>query len=277
MDVQSLAELADVRSAAKATVAAVMAGIRAIRPGVSQRSVEVAVEDACWKQGAHGSSFWPWAMAGINGVFPKPFTSMTLYDHLNGIMNAGDLVRLDVGCEWNYYGGDLGRTCRCRAVTAPISARSGTSLSPHIMRAQNRCGREPPRIRSLRAWRSELLRQRQSARSSLAKQAIEEWSKREKVRYWQIHTINLDEGRVGGPLRAGTTIAFEPITSIGGQGYYLEDMFLVTKEGAELLTPGRPLFRGRNRSRDASLGHRRSEPPCVSMRFCWVQPANPHA
>ncbi len=240
MDVQSPAELADVRSAAKATVAAVMAGIHAIRPGVSQRSVEVAVEDACWKQGAHGSSFWPWAMAGINGVFPKPFTSMTLYDHLNGIMNAGDLVRLDVGCEWNDYGGDLGRT-------VPVSGRYGTDQREiwNIFVSAYHAGAKSLREGATQDqvfefWRSELLRQRQSARSSLAKQAIEEWSKRENVRYWQIHTVNLDEGHVGGPLRAGTTIAFEPIASIGGQGYYLEDMFLVTKEGAELLTPGVP-------------------------------------
>jgi len=44
----------------------------------------------------------------------------------------------------------------------------------------------------------------------------------------------------GGPLRAGTTIAFEPIASMEGQGFYLEDMFLITKDGAELLTPGVP-------------------------------------
>jgi Xaa-Pro aminopeptidase len=240
MDVQSPAELADLRSAAKATVAAVMAGIHAIRPGVSQRSVEVAVEDACWKEGAHGSSFWPWAMAGINGVFPKPFTSMTLYDHLNGIMNAGDLVRLDVGCEWNYYGGDLGRT-------VPVSGRYSADQREiwNIFVSAYHAGAKSLREGATQdqvfeVWRAELLRQRQTARSSLAKQAIEEWSKREKVPYWAIHTVNLDEGHVGGPLRAGTTIAFEPIASIGGQGYYLEDMFLVTKEGAELLTPGVP-------------------------------------
>jgi Xaa-Pro aminopeptidase len=52
--------------------------------------------------------------------------------------------------------------------------------------------------------------------------------------------MNLTEGAVPGPLQAGTTIAFEPIASIGGQGYYLEDMFLVTKDGADLLTPGVP-------------------------------------
>lgn len=110
MDVQSAAELRDLRAAAKSTVAAVMAGMHVIRPGASQRSVESAVEDACWKAGAHGASFWPWAMAGENSVLPKPFYSFARYDHLNVTLKTGDLMRLDVGCEWNHYGGDLGRT-----------------------------------------------------------------------------------------------------------------------------------------------------------------------
>ncbi len=36
-------------------------------------------------------------------------------------------------------------------------------------------------------------------------------------------------------------IAFEPIVSIDDWGFYLEDMFLIAKEGAEGLTPGLPL------------------------------------
>jgi Xaa-Pro aminopeptidase len=47
-------------------------------------------------------------------------------------------------------------------------------------------------------------------------------------------------GHPQGPLRANTTIAFEPIASVDGQAFYLEDMFLITKDGAELLTPGVP-------------------------------------
>ncbi|MGD0135795.1 MAG: M24 family metallopeptidase, partial [Bryobacteraceae bacterium] len=139
-----------------------------------------------------------------------------------------------------YYGGDLGRT-------VPVSGRYSADQREiwnifvsayHAGTKSLRAGATQDQV--FEVWRAELLRQGQSARSSLAKQAIEEWSKREKVPYWAIHTVNLDEGHVGGPLRAGTTIAFEPIASIGGQGYYLEDMFLVTKEGAELLTPGVP-------------------------------------
>jgi Xaa-Pro aminopeptidase len=108
MAVQSADEIDALRSAAKATVTAVMAGMRAIRPGVSQRSVEAVVEDTCWKERAHGSAFSPWAMSGDNAVFPRPFTSLARYDHLDQTMRSGELVRLAVGCEWNHYTRGLG-------------------------------------------------------------------------------------------------------------------------------------------------------------------------
>lgn len=64
--VQSAQEIAALRSAAKATVTAFMAGLRTIKPGTSQRSVEAVVEHTCWNEGAHGTSFWPWAMSGAD-------------------------------------------------------------------------------------------------------------------------------------------------------------------------------------------------------------------
>lgn len=240
MGVQSPREIVALRAAARATVSAVMVGMRAIRPGVSQRSVEAAVENTCWNAGAHGSSFWPWVMAGENSVFPRPFASLIRYDHLNVVMRPGDLVRLDVGCEWEHYQGDLGRT-------VPVSGKYSDDQREtwNIFVAAYQAG-----VKSLRegitvdqvfdTWRAELLRHRESAKSALAQHAIDSWSQRENVRYWQLHTINLDAGHVGGPLRAETTIAFEPIASIDGQSFYLEDMFLITKDGAELLTPGVP-------------------------------------
>ena len=99
--------------------------MRAIRPGVHQRAVEAVVENACWTAGAHGSAFWPWAMAGANAIMPRPFVSEGLYDHLDTVMQPGELVRLDVGCEWNHYGGDLGRLCQSRATTQTSNAKHG--------------------------------------------------------------------------------------------------------------------------------------------------------
>jgi len=238
--VQSVEEIAALRSAAKSTVAALMAGIGAVKPGSSQRSVESVVEDACWRAGAHGSSFWPWAMGGDNAVFPHPFTSFGRYDHLNSILRPGDLVRLDVGCEWDHYQGDLGRTVPVSAHFDPDQRELWT-----IFVAAYQAGAKVLRAgvtidQVFDAWRKELVNHRRSATSSLAQRAIESWSHRSQVPFWQVHTSNLATGTPVGPLRAGTTINFEPIASIDGQGFFLEDMYLITVTGAELLTPGVP-------------------------------------
>ena len=240
MTVQSDDEIAALRAAGKATVAALMAGIRVVKPNVSQRMVESVVEDACWRAGAHGSSFWPWAMGGENAVFPRPFTSLGRYDHLNSILRSGELLRLDVGCEWDHYQGDLGRT-------VPVSGHFDADQRElwSIFIAAYQAGAKTLRAgvtvdQVFDAWRNELVSHRASAKGSLARHAIESWSNRNQVPFWQIHTSNLSTGSPVGPLRAGSTINFEPIASIDGQGFFLEDMYLITATGAQLLTPGVP-------------------------------------
>ena len=240
MTVQSDDEIAALRAAGQATVAALRAGIRAVRPGSSQRMVESIVEDACWRAGAHGSSFWPWAMGGENAVFPRPFTSLGRYDHLNSVLRSGELLRLDVGCEWDHYQGDLGRTI-------PVSGHFDIDQRElwTIFVAAYQAGAKMLRAgvtvdQVFDAWQKELVSHRGSAKGSLARRAIESWSNRNQVPFWQIHTSNLSTGSPTGPLRAGTTINFEPIASIDAQGFFLEDMYLITATGAELLTPGVP-------------------------------------
>jgi Xaa-Pro aminopeptidase len=240
MEVQDPEEIASLRSAAKATTAALMAGMRAIRPDVSQRGVEAVVTRACWERGAHGNSFWPWAMSGENAVFPRPFFSMTRYDHLDHRMRAGDLVRLDVGCEWNHYGGDLGRT-------VPVSGHYDEAQRElwTIYVAAYKSGVKVLRAGSstdqvFDAWRQELVSHRQSAKNALAQHAIDLWSDRKNVPFWQIHTTNLVAGYPSEPFRDGVIVNYEPIASVDGQGFFLEDMYLLSKEGAELLTPGVP-------------------------------------
>ena len=240
MAVQDADEIASVRAVAKSTVAAITAGMRAIRPGVSQRIVESAVESACWANDAHGSNFWPWVMSGENGVFPKPLASLAAYDHLNREMQPGELVRLDVGCEYNHYLGDLGRT-------VPVSGRytdeqrETWNIFVAAYRKAASTFREGVKIEEVYdAWAEELLAHRATAKTPLAQHAIDSWSKRDNVPFWQIHTSNLVAGWPPDPLPAGVTINFEPIASIDGQGFFLEDMYIIRKEGAELLTPGVP-------------------------------------
>ena len=238
--VQNKDEIAALRSAANATVTAMVVVMRAVRPGVSQRAIESVVESSCWKSGAHGVSFWPWAMSGENAVFPHPFTSLATYDHLDRFLQTGDLMRLDIGCEWKHYIGDLGRTL-------PVSGhfteeqRETWNIFVTAYRTGVRVLRDGVTVDEVfQAWRSELLRQRPSATTQLARRAIDIWSERKNVPYWQVHTTNLMAGFPIGPLRTGTTINFEPIASIDGLGYFLEDMYVITHDGAELLTPGIP-------------------------------------
>jgi len=41
-------------------------------------------------------------------------------------------------------------------------------------------------------------------------------------------------------LRAGMVLDYEPIFAVGGQGFYMEDMILITPTGHEILTKGVP-------------------------------------
>jgi len=238
--VQDADGIANLRAVGKSTVAAIMAGMRAIRPGVSQRAAESAVESACWAAGDHGSNFWPWVMSGENAVFPRPFASFADYNHLNRTMQAGELVRLDVGCEHQHYQGDLGRT-------VPVSGHysDGQRETWNIFIAAYRKAaatfRAGVKIDDVYgAWSKELLSHRAAAKSALAQHAIDSWSKRENVPFWGIHTTNVVAWWPPDPLAAGTVINFEPIASVDGQGFFLEDMYLITKDGAEILTPGVP-------------------------------------
>jgi len=235
MAVESRSERHNSQMAAHASVAAFNAGLHAIHPGGYQRQVELAAVDACWKEG-RGVSFWPWAMAGANGVSPKPFESDSRYDHLNSPLQQGDLVRLDVGCEWEHYQGDLGRTV---PVSGHYTEGQREVWNIFVAAYQSVVRKMKEGLTDERAfaiWRSELLRHRESAKTSLAQAAIAQWSDRKNLPYWQMHTMNLDAGFIEGPLHAGMVIDFEPIASIGGQGYYLEDMFLIGKQGARILT-----------------------------------------
>jgi len=171
MAVQDPEEIANLRSVAESTVVAIQSGMQAIRPGISQRAVESAVESACWSAGAHGSNFWPWVMSGENAAFPKPLASLADYDHLNRQMQSGELVRLDVGCEYKHYLGDLGRT-------VPVSGhyandqRETWNIFVAAYRKAVTALREGVKVDDVyAAWSKELLAHRATAKTPLAQHA----------------------------------------------------------------------------------------------------------
>ncbi len=76
--------------------------------------------------------------------------------------------------------------------------------------------------------------------AAVRKAGIQHWSKRENLAAFDVHTLSPNEGLAQEPFRAGTAIAFEPQASIKGQSFYLEDNYVITRTGTELLSPGLP-------------------------------------
>jgi Xaa-Pro aminopeptidase len=238
--VKDSAEVSTLRRVAAASASAFLAGLPRFGAGRRQREVEAAVLDACTREG-DGPSFWPWVMSGPNAAFPKPFTSFLDPHHLDRQMQAGEVVRYDLGCKVDHYMGDVGRTLPVTGTFSP-GQREVIDLMVAVYRAglaAVRDGAEGGGL--LRASVAEAKRRQAAMRTPLGKHAAALLAQPDSLPYWQWHGVGLDDAeeppRV---LRAGMVIAYEPIFVVEGQGFYMEDMILVTPSGHEVLTNGLP-------------------------------------
>jgi Xaa-Pro aminopeptidase len=58
---------------------------------------------------------------------------------------------------------------------------------------------------------------------------------------WHIHGVGIESGESpGGDLVEGVVLAYEPMFVSGDDAFYLEDMILITSDGAEVLSKGLP-------------------------------------
>jgi Xaa-Pro aminopeptidase len=239
--IKSDAEIAVLRRVAEISAAALRKGLRGLRAHRAQREVEAEIVCECILAGGEGPSFWPWVMSGANAVFPRPFESLADYHHLNRNMLAGELVRVDIGCDFGFYKGDVGRT-------APVSGRYDEAqrevwnLLIRAYRAGLAVMREGATHEDIAAaCRKEIEQVRAQLKTPLGREAANLLTLPERADIWHLHGCGLEPGE-GRPkvLKAGMVLAFEPTFSIGEQGFYLEDMILIRKNGHEILTKGLP-------------------------------------
>ena len=238
--VKSDREVAVLREVAKASASALLAGMRAIEPGVRQRASELAVVSGCIEAGAEGPSFWPWTISGPNAHSKNLVRSFYDYHHLDREMKAGELVRLDIGCDLGHYEGDVGRTVPVsgafrpeqaeawdlliRAYRAGLAAMKAGVTHKEVAEASRRAVR-----RALPTLESE--HAREAARAMLEG----------GDNLWHVHGVGIDAGEERLPrLEEGSVIAYEPGFSVGEDAYYLEDMILITATGYEVLSAGLP-------------------------------------
>jgi Xaa-Pro aminopeptidase len=101
--VKSAAEIDLLRKAADASIAAQRAGMKAIKPGVRERTVAGLEIETMMAEGCERPSYAPIVGAGIN--------STTLHYSSNGaLMKAGEVVVIDAAGEYSMYASDITRT-----------------------------------------------------------------------------------------------------------------------------------------------------------------------
>jgi Xaa-Pro aminopeptidase len=235
--IKSPAEIALMRKAAEYTDAGFRSAMAAIAPGRSNRQVEGAAVQGALRAGADAISMWPLLRTG-----DEPGSlALKLNDYHGGdrVMHTGQTVRIDLGFDAEIYKGDVGRTL-------PVSGRF-TSEQREIIDLMN--GAYQAGLRTLHEGIStEAVTQactryvqdhRQSVHSQLGIRAVTELLKAET---WVMYTHGLDVLEIVGPsvLHAGNTLAFGPDFDIDGQGFYEEDVALITADGYQLINPPLP-------------------------------------
>jgi Xaa-Pro aminopeptidase len=101
--VKSPAEIELIRKATDASIAAQRAGIRAIEPGVRERTIAGIEIESMLAEGCERPSYSPIVGSGIN-------SSTLHYNSNENVMKSGDVVVIDAAGEFSMYASDITRT-----------------------------------------------------------------------------------------------------------------------------------------------------------------------
>jgi len=226
---KSPAEVEAMVRAARATTAAIRETAAAVRPGVDEATLRGVFEAACRREGAQAIPFTPIVKSGPNALWPWRILAAH-YERRNRAMESGEVVILDVGCEVDGYVSDVGRTLpvggafdagrreRLEMVNA-VTERIVAAVRPGITLARL---------------------------TEVAYEAIPD----AEERYMQTpsyfgHHIGLSAGDPAlpdEPLAPGMVFTVEPwyYNHDLGISVFVEEVVLVTEEGARVLTASLP-------------------------------------
>ena len=190
---------------------------------------------ACFNAGSDGPSIWPWVRSGPFALGNTLFEAFVDYRNLDRKMQAGELVRLDLGCDFQMYKGDFGRTI-------PVSGHfdEGQRETLDLLNgayfagvSKMRPGATPQDI--FKATTSYIELHQADLKSATAKEAAASFLKRLNL---PLHGLGVDMAE-GVPkiLHSGNVLCYEPLLAAGNQAFFVEDTFLIVPTGYEVLNP----------------------------------------
>jgi Xaa-Pro aminopeptidase len=215
-------ELELMRRAIAATARGVLAGMRAVRPGMREYELRNIVENEFRAAGARGLAFPSIVAAARN-------TAVLHYTGGDNVIQAGDLILMDVGAEVEFYAADITRTI-------PVDGRFSAEqrrVYETVLAAQDRAAS------LLRP--GAIYEDLQRAADDVIRQA----GHRDDFWHGLGHFVGLDVHDVGdyaAPLPVGAVVTIEPGIYLPHRdfGVRIEDEFLVTAAGNEHLSRAIP-------------------------------------
>lgn len=213
-------EIARMKAAQAITDAAFAHIIEYMRPGMTERAVQIELEDFMLRHGAEGLAFSSIVATGANGASPHAIPGQT-------VLEAGQCVVLDFGARAHGYCSDMTRTVflgdpcpRLRAAYEAIrSANEQVEAALH------------PGVTG-------------KAMHELAEQVLAEHDFAGKMGHGLGHGVGIDiheqpvlSPRNEKPLVTGNVVTVEPGVYLAGEfGMRLEDCGVLTSDGFEVFT-----------------------------------------
>lgn len=226
---KSNAELAMIQHSTDVAVEAHLAAWRRIKPGMSEYQIAAAMSNVYFDRGCERHAYSPIVGSGLNAT-------VLHYAKNARRMDSGELVLMDVGPECSMYATDLTRTV---PVDGKFTKRQ-RELYEIVLGAQKA---------ALSALKPGVMFGSRTNKTGLQKLIIDYFDKHGGLGKYFTHGLGHHVGLdvhdahdPAMPLEAGMVITLEPGLYIPeeGIGIRIEDMVLVTENGAKLLSEKLP-------------------------------------
>lgn len=216
--IKSAAELRLMRSAIEATALGFEAALKMLRPGVSERAVQDAIEGGFRRGDAEGPAYNSIVGSGVNGT-------VLHYMENTGKCADGDLLVIDAGARYSGYAADITRTY-------PVSGKFSKDQA-HVY--QTVLEAQQAAIRAVRPGA------RMHQVDAAARKVIDRAGFGDTYVHGIGHQLGMEVHDVtpDGVLKPGMVITIEPGVYLKDRGYgvRIEDDVLVTPGGGRSLSP----------------------------------------
>ncbi|HEY4588283.1 MAG TPA: Xaa-Pro peptidase family protein [Thermoanaerobaculia bacterium] len=215
-------ELAIMRHGIHLTEEGFRAAVRAVRPGADEGTVRAEAERV-WREGGSRRTAYPSIVgSGAN-------STILHYPRSERAMKDGDLLLMDMACEYAHYATDITRTV---PVNGHFSAEQRKVYDVVLAAQEKALAMVKPGV-----YHEDL--------DKAAREVVEKAGYGDFFIHGLGHFVGLDVHDVGAyqePLQAGVVLTIEPGIYLPDRGFgvRIEDEVLVTETGVLLLTDGLP-------------------------------------